>query len=149
MKAVGPYLNFPGNTEEAFEYYRSVFGGEFLGVLRFRDFGDNGMGVPEADLDKIANIALPLGGGVVLMGTDVLDGWPPVTQGNNFYITLETDTGDEADTLYAALSDGGRSDMPLQPTEWAEKYGTCTDRFGVQWMVMYTGDVQFTPATAE
>ncbi|MGH7564057.1 MAG: hypothetical protein ACREK5_06510 [Gemmatimonadota bacterium] len=73
MKTANPYLNFNGNTEEAFTFYKSVFGGEFVAVIRFRDFGDNPMGVPEADLDKIAHIALPLGPNNMLMATDTLD----------------------------------------------------------------------------
>lgn len=144
MKTANPYLNFAGNTEEAFEFYRSIFGGEFLGVTRFRHVGDNAMGAPEHELDKIANIALPLGKNGVLMGTDVLESWGrPLTIGNNFYITIETDSVEEADRLFDRLSEGGNPEMPLQRTEWAEKYGSCADRFGVQWMVMYTGSVQF------
>lgn len=142
MKAVNPYLNFAGNTEEAFTFYRSVFGGEFLAVIRFKDFDDNPMGVPDNELDKIAHIALPLGQGSVLMGTDVLESWP-LTVGNNFYVTLEPENEEEAERLFDKLSAGGRSEMPLQKTEWAEKYGTCADKFGIQWMVNYTGIVQF------
>jgi PhnB protein len=143
MISASPYLNFPGNTEEAFNYYKSVFGGEFTNITRFRDMGNNSMGVPESDLDKIANVGLPLGKHTVLMGTDSLAGWKPLTMGNNFYITIEVDSSAEADRLFANLSDAGHVEMPLQPTEWAEKYGCCADRFGVQWMVMYTGSVQF------
>ena len=136
MKSANPYLNFNGNTEEAFTFYRSVFGGELAAVLRFRDFGDNTMGIAEADLDKIAHIALPLGGGTVLMATDSLESWPtPFERGNNFYITLEPDSGEEADRLFTALANGGGVEMPLDRTEWAEKYGTCVDKFGVQWMI--------------
>lgn len=143
MKTVNPYLNFDGNTEEAFTFYRSVFGGEFLAVVRFRDFGDNAMGVPEKDLDRIAHIALPIGTNV-LMGTDALESLgQSLTVGNNFYITLEAETADEADGLFEELAAGGRTEMPLQRTEWAEKYGMCSDRFGVQWMVSYTGSVRF------
>lgn len=145
---VGPYLNFPGNTEAAFEFYRSVFGGEFLGVVRYRDFPDNGMGVAEEHLDRIANIALPLTPDVVLMGTDVAGGWKPLVVGNNVYVTLEVESADEARRLFDALSAGGETEMPLQPTEWAELYGSCIDRYRVQWMVMYTGDVRFAPDAA-
>ena len=95
MKAVNPYLNFKGNTEQAFNFYKSVFGGEFQGLMRFRDFGENSMGIPDHELDKIAHIALPLGGGALLMATDVVDGMPgKFTMGTNFYITLEPDTSD-------------------------------------------------------
>ena len=140
---VHPYLNFQGNTEEAFNFYKSVLGGEFAGVARFRDFKNNSMGIPEKELDKIANIALPLGNGTMLMGTDVLEGWPAVKVGTNTFITLDVDNEADAVRIYDGLAAGGRADMPLQRTEWAEKYGTCTDKFGVQWMVMYTGSVVF------
>jgi PhnB protein len=144
IKAVNPYLNFDGNTEEAFTFYRSVFGGEFLAVTRFRDFGDNPMGVPDDELDKIAHIALALGSDNLLMGTDVLKSMPvTLTTGNNFYITLEAESKEDAERLFEDLSDGGHISMPLQRTEWAETYGICADRFGVQWMVMYTGSVEF------
>jgi PhnB protein len=143
MKAANPYLNFKGNTREAFEFYKSVFGGEFQAVLRFRDFGDNGMGVPEKDLDKIAHIALPLGGGL-LMGTDVVDGMPGTfTVGTNVYIALDPDSAAEADRLFNGLAAGGQLQRPLQRTERAEKYGSLVDRFGVQWMVSYAGSVTF------
>lgn len=143
MKAANPYLNFTGNTLQAFEFYRSVFGGEFQAVLRFRDFGDNGMGIPEPDLDKIAHVALPLGNGL-LMGTDVVDGMPGhFTVGTNVYIALEPDGADEAVRLFNGLADGGQVQMPLQATAWAEQYGSLVDRFGVQWMVSYAGSVKF------
>jgi PhnB protein len=143
MKSANPYVNFSGNTEEAFDFYRSVFGGEFLTVFRFRDFGDNNpMGVPENELDRIAHIALPIGDSL-LMGTDVLESWPRgIKVGNNVYISLEAETGEEADRVFNALSAGGEVEMELQQTQWAEKYGSCTDRFGIQWMVNYTGNVQ-------
>jgi PhnB protein len=147
MKSASPYLNFKGNTKEAFNFYRSVFGGEFQTVVRFRDFGDNGMGVAQGDLDKIAHIALPLGPHAMLMGTDVVDSMPMTfTPGNNVYITIEPESAEETERLFSALSAGGRTEMPLQATAWAEKYGSCTDRFGVQWMVSYAGSVQFAPA---
>jgi PhnB protein len=144
MNAVNPYLNFAGDAEEAFTFYRSVFGGDFAAVMRFRDFGDNTMDVPEGDLDKIAHIALPLGAGHMLMASDTLPALGhSLKVGNNAYISLEADTADEADKLFNALADGGRVEMPMQQTMWAEKYGICADKFGVQWMMSYTGDVQF------
>lgn len=144
MQSVHPYLNFKGDAEAAFSLYRSVFGGEFLGVLRFRDFGDNSMGVSDADLDKIAHITLPLAEGTNLMGSDVVgDDAESFVVGSNNYIYLEADTGEEADRVYSALSEGGEAEMPLMATEWAEKYGTCVDRFGVRWMVSFTGSVEF------
>jgi PhnB protein len=143
MKKVEPYLNFAGNTEEAFTFYQSVFGGELF-VVRFRDFPDNPMGVFDAELDKIAHIALPLGEGVLLMGSDVLESLgQSLKVGNNAYLHLETSDAEEAERLFGSLADGGKVEMPLQKTEWAEQYGICVDKFGVQWMVSYTGSVRF------
>lgn len=144
MQFTGAYLNFAGNAEEAFEFYRAALGGEYDGVLRFRDFGDNSMGVPEADLDKIAHISLPIGEGIGVMGSDVVGPQTAdFTVGNNIYLYLEADTAEEADRIFDALSAGGVVEMPLAPTQWAEKYGMCTDRFGVHWMISFTGAVEF------
>jgi PhnB protein len=139
MKAVNPYLNFPGNTEEAFEFYRSVFGGEFVGgVRRFSDFGGAMGELPEADRNKVAHVALPLGDGAMLMGTDALESHGrTLTIGNNVYISLDVETEAEIDRLFSALSEGGRVEMPLAKTEWSDRYGICVDRFGVQWMLGY------------
>ena len=142
VQAVNPYLNFAGNTLEAFEFYRSVFGGEFPMVLRYRDFPGN-MGAPEADGDRIAHIALPIGPNV-LMGTDLVgDQAASFNPGNNSFIVLAPDSADEAKQLFDGLSAGGTATMPLQATEWAEQYGILTDRFGVQWMVNYEGANRF------
>lgn len=143
MKAAHPYLNFPGNTEEAFNFYRSVFGGDFTMLVRFKDFGEGGMGVAKSEQDKIAHISLQLGD-TVLMATDVVGSrGESLKVGNNVYITLSPDSAEEAERVFGALTSGGRVEMPLQQTEWAEKYGSCVDRFGVQWMVSYAGNVQF------
>ncbi len=144
MISANPYLNFKGNTEEAFRFYQQVFGGEFVSLIRFRDFPGNSMGVAEAELDKIAHVALPLGPHNILMATDVVASWGrPFTQGNHAYISLEVETPEEADRLFDGLSQGGAAEMPLQQTEWAELYGVCKDKFGVQWMVNYTGEKSF------
>lgn len=142
MKAAHPYLNFNGNAEEAFNYYKSVFGGEFAMVLRFRDFGE-AAGVAENDLDRIAHIALPLGD-TMLMASDVpaSHGGSHVV-GSNCYISLTPDSAEEAERVFNGLSASGTIEMPLQRTEWAEKYGSCVDKFGVRWMVNYAGNVRF------
>jgi PhnB protein len=137
MKTVHPYLNFAGNTEEAFTFYRSVFGGEFTGISRFRDMGGAEMGIPEDELDRVANMGLPLANGVMLMGTDTVSTWQTLTQGNNAYIMLDCESAEEAQRLFSALSAGGRVEMELQKTEWAKLYASFVDRFGVQWMVYY------------
>lgn len=145
MKSVNPYLNFAGNTEEAFQFYQSVFGGQ-LEILRFRDFGENTMGIPEADLDKVAHAALPLGADNILMGTDVLESLgQKLSVGNNTYIALETDTRVETEELFDKLTEGGAVEMPLQEVTWAECYGIVRDKFDVQWMFTYAGTKTFKP----
>lgn len=145
MKSANPYLNFNGNTEQAFTFYKTVFGGEFLAVVRFESF-DGTDQMPEADRKKIGHIALALGGGTILMGTDTLESQgQALTFGNNAYIALEAESAEEAERLFDALSEGGRVEMPLQRTEWAEKYGAFADKFGVQWMVNYAGEVRWRP----
>ena len=144
MKAANTYLNFNGNTEEAFNFYRSVFGGEFQAVVRFSDAGGESFGIPAQDLDKIMHIALPIGGNSILMGTDSLESiGQKLNVGNNVYIILDVDSPEEAEKLFDGLSEGGKVEMPLNKTEWAERYGICADKYGVQWMVNYTGNVQF------
>jgi PhnB protein len=142
--SANPYINFKGNTEEAFNFYREVFGGEFASLIRFRDFPDNSMGVAASELDKIAHIALPLGPHNTLMATDVVSSWGrPSEQGNQFYINLEVESIAEGERLFSALSKDGTTEMPLMETEWAARYGICKDKFGVQWMVNFTGSKTF------
>lgn len=144
MQAAHPYLIFDGNARQAFEFYRSVFGGDFPVAVRFKDMGGGPPGASSADLERIAHISLPLGGANMLMASDVLSSQgQDFKAGNNFYVTLNPDTSQEADRVFNALSAGGRVEMPLQRTAWAEKHGQCTDRFGVQWMVTYAGSVRF------
>ena len=139
MKSVNPYLNFNGNTEEVFEFYQSVFGGE-LQIHRYKDLVDD-MGATDEDLNKIANVALPLGGGTLLMGTDSLESLGhSLMVGNNFYINLETESVEETERLFNDLSSDGEIEMPLQETEWTEKFGMFTDKYGIRWMVNYGGD---------
>lgn len=137
MAAVNPYLNFNGNTEDAFKFYKSVFGGEFAAVMRFKDnAGCDAMS--EADKDRIMHIALPIGNGTLLMGTDALESMgQKLTVGNNFYIALAPESREEAERLFNGLSAGGKIEMPLQDMFWGAYYGSFTDRFGVQWMVNY------------
>lgn len=143
MKALTPYLNFDGTTEEAFAFYAEVLGGQIMGVARFRDFGSMAE-LPESDLDKVANIGLTLPNGTMLMGTDVLASLgQELRSGNDFSLHVEADDSAEAQQLFDALSDGGSISMAPAPTEWAEWFAGCTDRFGIEWMISYTGSVVF------
>jgi PhnB protein len=138
MGTVNPYLNFNGNTEEAFNFYKSVFGGEFLAVMRFKDNAECGQ-VSEADKERIMHIALPIGNGNVLMATDALESMgQKLTFGNNFYIALAPESKEEAERLFNGLSAGGKIEMPLQDMFWGAYYGSFADKFGVQWMVNYS-----------
>jgi PhnB protein len=139
MARVSTYLNFPGNTEEAFTFYKSVFGGEFggNGISRFRDIpaSPDMPPIPESDKDMIMHVELPILDGHVLMGTDAPESMGfKVHNGNNFYINLEPDTRAETDRLFKALSAGGKVTQPLQDMFWGDYYGSCNDKFGIQWM---------------
>jgi PhnB protein len=138
MVAVNPYLNFNGNTEEAFKHYKSVFGGDFAMVQRFKETPEAGRFPADAS-DKIMHIALPIGKGNMLMGTDVIEasGQPSVKQGNNFYITLSVESKEEGDKLFKGLSQGGKVQMEMQDTFWGAYFGMVTDKYGVQWMISY------------
>ena len=138
MARTSTYLNFPGNTEEAFEFYKSVFQTEYLGpIARMGDAPPN-PDCPLSDADKklIMHIALPITGGHVLMGTDSPESMGfKFTPGNNVYLNLEPDTRAEADRLFAALSDGGKVEMPLQEMFWGGYFASFTDHLGIQWMI--------------
>lgn len=138
MKSINPYLNFAGNTEEAFNFYKSVFGGEFMTVIRFKDMPMEGMEVPQADQDKIMHMALPIGNGTILMATDVLESLgQKLTVGNNSYIYLGAESKEEADSLFSKLSSGGDVEMEMADVPWGSYFGSFKDKFGVMWMVDY------------
>jgi PhnB protein len=144
MKHVNPYLNFRGETEPAFGFYHSVFGGDAPSFVRYRDMGMGGADGAEADL--IAHVSLPIGAGTVLMASDVSGAHADGLQvGNNVQIYLAAEDADEARRLFDALAEGGTVTMPLERTQWAELFGACVDRFGIHWSIDYTGDVQFEP----
>lgn len=138
MARVSIYLNFPRNTEEAFNFYKSVFGGEFEGGINRMGDAPQPEGAPalsEEDKNLVMHVALPILGGFMLMGTDAPESMGfKVNFGNNLYINLEPDTRSETDRLFAALSEGGKVEMQLQEMFWGDYFGSCTDKFGVQWM---------------
>jgi PhnB protein len=133
------YLNFAGNAEEAFGFYRSVFGGEFNSVVRFKDMPMEGVTIPKADESKIMHIGLPIGKDDILMASDSLESMgQKLAVGNNVYLSVHPDSKEEADRIFGALSAGGTIGMPIANQPWGDYYGHLTDRFGVQWMVNYT-----------
>ena len=131
------YLTFDGNCREAFEFYRSVFGGEFEVIQSFAD-GPPEMAVPDEVKDQVMHVSLPVGTST-LMGSDRGPGNPPVNTGSNFSISISPDSRDEADTLFSRLSDGGSVSMPMQDMFWGAYFGTCEDRFGISWMINCEG----------
>jgi PhnB protein len=135
MKAVNPYLNFNGNTEEAFNFYKSVFGGEFRMIMRMKDA--QSMPVPAGQEDKIMHIALPLNNGTILMASDNCND-ESFKQGNNFYISIHADSVDEGQKLFDALAEGGQVGQPYQKQFWGDWHGNLTDKFGVNWMLNFS-----------
>ena len=134
--SLNTYLFFDGNCREAFEFYRSVFGGEFSVVQTFGD-GPPDMGVPEAEKDRIMHVSLPIGTSV-LMGSDTSSAFgPPSVQGTNFSLSVDAESREHCDEVFAKLSEGGEVKMPMGDTFWGAYFGTWTDRFGVGWMISY------------
>ena len=139
MARVSTYLNFPRNTEEAFVFYRSVFGGDFTegGFRRFKDIPPSNEMPPMKEEDKnlIMHVELAILNGHILMGSDAPESMGfTVTKGNNIHINLEPDTKEETRRLFDALSKGGKVEMELQDMFWGAYFGSCRDKFGVQWM---------------
>lgn len=137
MTKLNPYLNFGGNAEEAFNFYKSVFGGEFSSMVKFKDMPMEGVELGEADGDKIMHVGLPVGDGL-LMASDALESLgQTVTPGNSSYISVHPDTKEEADRLFSALSEGAEVEMPIDDQMWGDYFGSLKDRFGTGWMVNY------------
>lgn len=138
MARTSIYLNFPRSTEEAFNFYKSVFGTEFTEPIHRMGEVPGQEGAPpmaEADKNLVMHAELPIVGGTVLMGTDAPESMGfKVSFGNNIYINLEPDTREETRKLFAALSAGGKVEMQLAEMFWGGYYGSCIDKFGVQWM---------------
>ncbi len=135
--SIHTYLTFEGNCEEAFNFYKSAFGGDFSYIGRFKDMPQQEEVCLPKDLDdKIMHVSLPIGNNSVLMGSDTGgDMAPKLVTGNNFSISVGLDTKEEADRLFGKLSEGGKVIMPLAETFWAAYFGMFTDKFGINWMI--------------
>jgi PhnB protein len=145
MNRVSTYLNFMGNTEEAFNFYRSVFGTEFISpIFRMGDMpGDPNMpALTDEEKNLVMHVELPILGGHVLMATDMMESQGhQLRTGNNMTINLELDDKAETDRLFQALSEGGSDLFGLQDMPWGSYWGTCADRYGVRWMFNCAIDV--------
>jgi len=136
MPTINPYLNFNGTCEEAMEFYRSVFGGEFTTFSRFGDM-DTDIECSEAEKNNILHASLPIGEHNVLMASDCPSAYGGVTYGTGFSVSVGADSEEEATRIFNGLSAGGNVTMPLQKTFWGAFFGMWTDKFGVCWMVNY------------
>jgi len=140
MKSTSIYLQFDGNCESAFNFYKDVFQCEILGIFRYKDVpqGEGMPIIPDKDHDKIENIGIKINENFILMGADMLESnGMAIKLGNNFSIYLDTDTLQEAKQVFSSLSDGGSISMPLQQAHWGATFGMCKDRFGINWMIHY------------
>lgn len=139
MATVNVYLTFNGNCEEAFNFYKSVFGGSFPYVGRFGEMPpQGGKPLPEADKNKIMHISLPVSNETILMGSDTGGEWASnYKPGNNFSISINALSKEEADKLFKGLSAGGTVTMPMNKTFWGAYFGMFTDKFGINWMVNF------------
>jgi PhnB protein len=141
MSRVSTYLNFQGNTEEAFNFYKSVFKSDFVnGIKRFGELpaDPNQPSIDETVKNMVLHVELPIMGGHILMGTDAPKEFGfTVTQGNNMHIQIEPETKDETDRIFNELSGGGKIDMPLQDMFWGAYFGSCSDKFGINWMINF------------
>ena len=136
MAAVNPYLTFNGQCEEAFNFYKSMFGGEFATISQFKDIPSEHT-MPAIEGDKIMHVALPISRETILMGSDRPGGFGPGITGDHFSIAINTSSKEEADKLFYGLSEGGTVTMPLEKTFWGAYFGMFRDKFGVQWMVNF------------
>lgn len=139
MATLNAYVNFDGNCEEAFKFYQSVFGGEFSYFSRFGEMPPM-EGVPpvaEADAQKVMHVSLPISAETILMGSDTMAGCgPAMVVGNNFSLSVSTETKEEADRYFQALAEGGAVTCPIEDAFWGDYFGCCEDKFGINWMVM-------------
>lgn len=139
MTSINPYLNFDGDCEQAFEFYRSVFGGDFESLSRFSE-APLGTFDGDADGDKIMHVTLPLGDGQAIMGSDRPSSLGAATFGDSVSLSIAPDDAGSGRTIFEALSEGGRVTMPYERQFWGADYGMCIDRFGIHWMVNYASE---------
>ena len=135
MATINPHINFNGNAEEAFEFYRSVFGGKFTKVIRFKDLSSPDFQVPDNEINKIMHIALPIGKSI-LMANDVPEFMGRVNENENrSKIAVKADSREEADKIFNGLSAGGTVEMPMGESPWGSYFAMFRDKYGIEWTV--------------
>jgi PhnB protein len=141
MTTINPWINFNGNAEEAFTFYKSVFGGEFTKIIRFKDLASAEFPVPEKEANKIMHIALPIGNGSVLIGNDVPEFMGKVNENENrSKISVSTESKEEAEKIFNGLSVGGTVEGPMGDSPWGSYAAMFRDKYGIEWIVeFYSG----------
>ena len=139
MTTINPWINFNGNAEEAFAFYRSIFGGEFTKVMRFKDMASPEFPVAEKDENKIMLISLPIGKSNVLMANDVPEFMGQVNENENrSKISVSTESKQEADKLFNGLSAGGKVEVPMVDSSWGSYFGMFRDKYGIEWVIEFS-----------
>lgn len=134
---VNPYLNFDGNAEEAFKFYKSVFGGEFIANMKMSEAPESDK-LPKEEQSRTMHISLPIGTDTILMASDMVPSMGhTLKQGNNSYLSLHPKSKEEADRLFNGLSEGGSIEMPMADQFWGDYFGSFVDKFGIHWMINY------------
>ncbi len=137
MAQINPYINFNGNAEEAFHFYKSVFGREFTKIVRFKDLISPDFSIPDSEANKIMHIALPIGNNV-LIANDVPESMGKVNENENrSKIAISAESKEEADKLYNGLSTGGQIEMPISDSPWGSYFGMFRDKYGIEWTVEF------------
>lgn len=138
MASINPYIHFNGNAEEAFTFYKSVFGGEFAMIARFKDLANAEHPIPETEANKIMHIALPIGKADVLMGSDTPEFMGKHNENETrSKISINAESKEEADKLFNGLSAGGKVEMPIADSPWGSYFGMFRDKYGIEWMVSF------------
>lgn len=138
MKTINPWINFNGNAEEAFTFYKSVFGGEFTKIVRFKELATDDFPIAEHDADKLMYIALPIGGNNVLIANDVPAFMGPVNESENrSKIVVNAESREEADQIFSGLSAGGDVEGPIGESPWGTYAGMFRDKYGIEWIVEF------------
>lgn len=137
MVTINPYLNFSGDAEKAMTFYKSIFGGEFNMIQKFKDMPGGGK-ISEDDQRKIMHVSLPIGNSNHLLASDILESMgETLKMGTNFTLTAITESEKEADKIFNALAKGGQITMAMNKAFWGAYVGMLTDKFGIQWMISF------------
>ena len=140
MPTINPHLHFNGNTEEAFLFYKTVFGGEVKKIIRFKELSTEGFSFPEDELNKIMHISLSIGNNSTISGSDVPSMLGTVNENENrSKITITANSKQEADALFNGLSEGAAIECELGQSPWGSYFGSLRDKYGIEWMIEFVG----------